>query len=131
MAERSAPDPPPRPTSRAVAFVRYGLPAALLIAGLVSLVAAPSGVGVEAWALFTGAGLALLLLNVLFRIGVSGDVEREREDEARIHFAEHGRWPDEGEGARPRRWRLPEGIATPESEEAERRRASPGPGAGN
>ena len=30
-----------------------------------------------------GAGLALLLLNVLYRYGASGDRERDAEDEAR------------------------------------------------
>jgi hypothetical protein len=34
------------------------------------------------------------LLNVLYRIGVQGDREREREEEARRYFDEHGRWPD-------------------------------------
>ena len=38
---------------------------------------------------------AVLLLNVLFRIGVEGDKERDREEEARRFFDEHGRWPDE------------------------------------
>jgi hypothetical protein len=32
---------------------------------------------------------------VLFRIGVEGDKERDREDAARRFFDEHGRWPDE------------------------------------
>lgn len=85
--------------------MRYGIPAA--------------------WALFTGAGLSVLLLNVLFRIGVQGDVERDREDEARSYFAEHGRWPDEEERPAGRRWRLPEGVATPETEAADARVHTP------
>jgi hypothetical protein len=106
------------------AFVRYGIPAALIVAGLVLLVLDPGGTGVEAWALFTGAGLAVLLLNVLYRMGVSGDVEREREENAREYLAEHGRWPDQEERPAGRRWHLPEGIATPESEAEEERRRS-------
>jgi hypothetical protein len=51
-------------------------------------------------------------------------VEREREDEARAHFEEHGEWPDEDEQRGGREWRLPEGIATPESEAAEGERRS-------
>jgi hypothetical protein len=35
-----------------------------------------------------------LLLNVLYRIGMQGDRERDREEEARRFFDEHGRWPD-------------------------------------
>jgi hypothetical protein len=61
---------------------------------------------------------------VLYRIGVTGDVEREREDEARARFEEHGEWPDEDEQRGGREWRLPEGIATPESEAAEGERRS-------
>jgi hypothetical protein len=32
---------------------------------------------------------------VLFRIGVEGDKDRDREDAARAYFDEHGHWPDE------------------------------------
>jgi hypothetical protein len=42
-----------------------------------------------------GAGLAIWMINVLFRIGVSGDRERDAEEEARAHFDRYGRWPDE------------------------------------
>jgi hypothetical protein len=70
--------------------VRYGIPAALVLAGLVCLFVVPSGTRFEAWALFTGAGLSVLLLNLLFRIGVQGDLDRDREDAARAYFEEHG-----------------------------------------
>ena len=42
-----------------------------------------------------GAGLAIWLINVLFRIGASGDIEREEEDRAREYFDRHGHWPGE------------------------------------
>jgi hypothetical protein len=103
-----------------MAVVRYGIPAALALAGLICLAALPESSRVEAWAMFTGAATAVLLLNVLFRIGVSGDAERDREDAARTYFDEHGKWPDEDDGPTPRKWNLPEGIATPESEAEER-----------
>jgi hypothetical protein len=80
--------------------VRYGIPVALLIAGVV--VAGTSG-SVAAGALFVSAATAVLLLNVLFRIGVSGDRDRDREEEARRFFDEHGRWPDEPERSARRR----------------------------
>lgn len=103
-------------------FVRYGIPAVLVLAGVACLFVAPEGSRAEGFALFTGAGLSVLLLNALFRIGVRGDAERDLEDRAREHFAEHGKWPAEEE--RPRRqWRQPENIATPESEAAERERS--------
>jgi hypothetical protein len=76
-------------------FVRYGIPLALVVAGIVLLFAADRSVATEAWAGFTGAGISVFLLNLLFRIGVEGDAERDREDEARAYFDRHGRWPDE------------------------------------
>jgi hypothetical protein len=36
----------------------------------------------------------VLLLNLLFRMGVEGDRDREREEAARRYFDEHGHWPD-------------------------------------
>ena len=77
--------------------MRYVTPAIIVLAGFVCLFVVPSGTAVEAWALFTGAGLSVLLANVLFRIGVKGEVERDREDAARAYFDEHKRWPDEEE----------------------------------
>ncbi len=71
--------------------VRYGIPAALFIAGMVIW-----GTGsVAAGAMFISAATAVLLLNFLFRMGVEGDKERDREEAARRYFDEHGRWPDE------------------------------------
>ena len=78
--------------------VRYGLPAGLVIAGFVLLVAAPESTRYEGFAMCVGAGLALLLLNVLFRIGARGDRERDDEVAAREYLAEHGHWPDEKPG---------------------------------
>jgi hypothetical protein len=81
--------------------VRYGIPLVLLVAGVV--VAATSGSGLAAGAMFVSAATAVLLLNVLHRIGVEGDRDRDREEAARRFFDEHGRWPDEPEGAARRR----------------------------
>ena len=77
-------------------FVRWGIPALLVLAGLVILVAGSADQhAVDGAALFAGAGIAVLLLNVLFRFGASGDQEREEEEAARRYFDEHGHWPDE------------------------------------
>jgi hypothetical protein len=80
-------------------IVRYGLPAGLVLAGFVLLFAAPESSRYEGFSMCVGAGLALLLLNVLFRIGARGDEERDREAAAREYLATHGHWPDE----KPRR----------------------------
>jgi len=48
--------------------------------------------------MFVGVAAAILLLNVLYRVGVSGDEERDREAAARDYLDEHGHWPDEAPG---------------------------------
>lgn len=75
-------------------FVRFGLPALLIVAGFVLLAFADGSTRWDGWAMCVGSGLALLLLNGLFRLGASGDREREREDAAREYLARHGHWPD-------------------------------------
>jgi hypothetical protein len=78
-----------------VIWLRYGLPAALVAAGFVLLFVADGSTRWDGFAMCVGAGLAVLLINVLFRLGASGDDERRAEDDAREYFARHGRWPDE------------------------------------
>jgi hypothetical protein len=73
--------------------IRYGIAGALILTGQVLAIASRSA-GWEAWALFTGAGVSVLLFNMLVRIGASGEGEREREEAARAYFEKHGRWPD-------------------------------------
>ena len=75
--------------------VRYVLPAAIVVAGVVILVFNHSINGLEGAAMFVGAAGAILLLNVLYRVGVAGDVERDEEAAARDYLDEHGHWPDE------------------------------------
>ena len=70
------------PRRRAVMpAVRYGIPAALIVAGFVILFTTEGSLKWDGWAMCVGAGLSVLLLNLLFRIGAQGD--REREDEER------------------------------------------------
>jgi hypothetical protein len=77
----------------ALRAIRYGIPAVLVIAGIV-VTGTGGHLGVAAGALFISAGSAVLLLNVLYRMGVEGDKERDREEAAREYFDQHGRWPD-------------------------------------
>jgi hypothetical protein len=77
-------------------YVRYGLPATIFIAGcIVAAVDSDKQRGLEIGAMLVGAALTVLLMNVFFRIGVSGDQDRDREEDARRYFDEHGYWPDE------------------------------------
>jgi hypothetical protein len=75
--------------------LRYGLPALLVVAGFVILFAVDGSIRWDGWAMCVGSGLAILLLNVLFRYGAKGDRERDEEDAAREYFGRHGHWPDE------------------------------------
>jgi hypothetical protein len=78
-----------------MAFLRYGLPALLFIAGFVVLFVADDYNALEGWAMLVGSAIALIVWNVLFRIGFSGDRDRDDEEAARRYLTEHGRWPDD------------------------------------
>jgi hypothetical protein len=78
-----------------VAFLRYGLPAVLVLAGFVILFAVDGSARWDGFAMCVGSGLAVLLLNQLFRFGAKGDEERDAELAARDYFTKHGHWPDE------------------------------------
>jgi hypothetical protein len=88
-------------TPRSLLVLRYGVGGAMVVAGIVLLVMNLGGFGVDGFALGVGGGLSVVLLNFFYRLGVSGDREREQEEAARAFFDRHGRWPDEVEDARP------------------------------
>ena len=78
--------------------VRYVLPLGIFLLGILLLIIDSGGkTGWEGFFMAAGAALAVLLLNLLFRLGAEGDREREAEEAAREHFARTGRWPDEDE----------------------------------
>jgi hypothetical protein len=79
---------------RIVWLVRYALPAAICLAGLVFLAIDP-GANFEGAMALIGAGLSVLLINVLYRFGVAGDRDRASEDAARLEFDRTGSWPDD------------------------------------
>jgi hypothetical protein len=74
--------------------LRFGLPAVLVTIGVVFLASGGANSG-EGGAMFIGAGLSVLLLNLLYRYGAAGDTERDDEEAARRHYDEHGRWPED------------------------------------
>lgn len=76
--------------------LRFGLPALLVVTGVIVLSSGGDNAG-EGGAMFIGAGLSVLLLNLLYRYGAAGDSERDEEEAARLHFDRHGRWPDEAQ----------------------------------
>lgn len=80
---------------RLIFFVRYLLPALICLAGVLLFALNPSLDTADGAAAIIGAGLSVYLLNFLYRMGVSGDRDRDDEAEARRYFDEHGHWPDE------------------------------------
>jgi hypothetical protein len=102
--------------------LRYGIGGVMILAGIVVLIVNPAGFGVDGFAMAVGGGLSVLLINFLYRLGVSGDREREEEERARAYFDEHGEWPEEEVKVHGRKWRLAPGVPTLEDEEKARRR---------
>jgi hypothetical protein len=78
-----------------MAAVRYGIPAALLLMGLLMLALGNETNRWDGFFMGLGAALSVLLLNWLFRQGAEGDKDRAREEAARDYFSAHGRWPDD------------------------------------
>ncbi|HEX6388187.1 MAG TPA: hypothetical protein VFZ89_02030 [Solirubrobacteraceae bacterium] len=76
-------------------FTRIWLPAIVVTGGLVVMFAGGDDVALEGGAGIVGAGLAIWLLNVLHRMGVSGEHVRDEEEDARAFFDRWGHWPDE------------------------------------
>ncbi len=74
-------------------LVRYALPAAVVLGGLVVMAFGDEN-QLEGGAGIVSAGLAIFFLNWLFRTGISGEVERDAEEAAREYFDRHGRWPN-------------------------------------
>jgi hypothetical protein len=88
-----------------MSLTRIWLPVTIAVAGIVliaiggttpSLAVAHGGSGLSA------IGICLLLvalivwmINWLFRMSIESNRDREREEEARRYFDEHGRWPDD------------------------------------
>jgi lysylphosphatidylglycerol synthetase-like protein (DUF2156 family) len=98
-----------------LSLVRVWLPVAMAVSGVALIIAGGARVhareGIFEDTLQGGGilqstlaafGLALLLIalivwmiNWLFRMSIQSNREREREEEARDYFEQHGRWPNE------------------------------------
>jgi hypothetical protein len=87
--------PPSKDYTRTLFVVRYVLPGALTLIGIILIVIKPEGPTLHGGLGIIGAGLAAFLFAFLARMSMSGDRFRDREEEARRFFDEHGYWPDE------------------------------------
>jgi hypothetical protein len=79
-----------------LSITRIWLPLAIAVAGIVAIVlghghTALAGAGV----VLLGTALIVWMINWLFRMSLESNRDREREEEARRYFDEHGRWPDD------------------------------------
>jgi drug/metabolite transporter (DMT)-like permease len=76
---------------------RLGVPLAMAVAGVALIVAvhghdnSTSAAGVS----LIIAALIVWMINWMFRMSVRSNRDRDREEEARRYFDQHGRWPDE------------------------------------
>jgi hypothetical protein len=75
--------------------IRYVLPAVVTVVGIALMAFGGGEDGLEGGAAVVGAGLSIWLMNFLWRVGVSGDRDRDDEQRARAYFDEHGHWPDD------------------------------------
>lgn len=73
--------------------VRYGIPLAMVVAGIVCLVVGGTAAG--AGVVLIGSAGIVLLINVLFRLSLVSNREREQEEDARRAFERTGHWPGE------------------------------------
>jgi hypothetical protein len=111
MSERFSASSERLPASLPVRLLRWWIPGALCVIGVVLMVVDDFDTfGVSAFAAFAGAGSSTWLINFLWRLGISGDDERDLEARDRVFLAtrkrwpsaqerrfiaEHGHWPDE------------------------------------
>ena len=80
----------PRPLLR---FTRHGIPALIVLAGVVAMCFGTDTALVGGGGLI-GAGLASWLVAWLYRLGVAGDAARVSEERARERFERTGRWTE-------------------------------------
>ncbi len=74
-------------------FVRYGIAFAMVVAGIVCLVIGGTAAG--AGVVLIGSAGIVLLINLLFRLSLVSNREREQEERAREEFERSGHWPGE------------------------------------
>src|SRR6201998_1535670 len=91
-------------------FIRYGIGAIMVVGGAIMLIVSPAGLGVDGFAMAVGGGLSVLLLNFMYRLSVSSELDRAREEEGRAYFAEHGDCPEDEPSQPRRKWVLPAGA---------------------
>jgi hypothetical protein len=76
--------------------VRVVLPVGTAVVGVVLLIVggdAAQGAGV----MLIGVAALVVIANLMIRLAIQSQDDREREEERRRYFSEHGRWPGRSE----------------------------------
>lgn len=84
-------------SSSGLTAVRYALPAAIAVAGVLVALIGSSAVADALGAALIGAATVIVLLNLFMRLALQSNRDREREERARQYFDRHGRWPGRGD----------------------------------
>jgi hypothetical protein len=74
-----------------ISLIRWGLPLGMIAVGIYLIGRSAEGVGEAVIA----AGICVAIANLLLRVGFADARDRDREEEAREFYDEHGHWPDE------------------------------------
>jgi len=107
------------PTLRPIHLVRYGLPGAILLAGLILILGGSGEIASAAGEVLIGVSVMVLLVNVLARLAIASQRDRDREQRARDRFGRNGQWEAPSS-------RSPHREAPADSVERQPRRRSPG-----
>lgn len=79
---------------RPIHLLRYGLPAAVAIAGIVVVIVGNGNIATAAGFALIVDAFVVVIVNVLARLTISSQGDRDREQQARETFARTGRWPE-------------------------------------
>jgi hypothetical protein len=77
---------------RPIHLVRYGLPGAILLAGVLVIVVGSGAIAAAAGIVLIGISFLVYLVDVLARLAIASQLDRDREQRARERFARTGRW---------------------------------------
>jgi hypothetical protein len=83
-----------------VYLIRYGLPGLILLAGVIVIAVGSGNIATAAGIVLIGVSALVFAVNVLARLAISSQDDREREQQARDEFSWTGRWPDRPPTAR-------------------------------
>jgi hypothetical protein len=89
------------PTKLGMIALRYGLPIALVVAGVAAIIighASGKSPAAAGGVVLLGVALMVWMINWLFRMSLESNRDRDKEDAARDYFSEHGHWPGEDGG---------------------------------